>query len=76
MGEKPQSHNVLHRLICGDVMYLRKICSFLCIIKKNHVGGFPPRGPGFDPGSDYVGFVVDKMALGHFSNTDITHVTV
>jgi hypothetical protein len=26
--------------------------------------GLPPRRPGFDPGSVYVGFVVDKVALG------------
>jgi hypothetical protein len=25
---------------------------------------FPPRRPGFDPGSGQVGFVVDKVALG------------
>jgi hypothetical protein len=28
------------------------------------VAGFPPRRPGFDPRSGYVGFVVDKVALG------------
>jgi hypothetical protein len=28
------------------------------------VAGFPPRRPGFDPRSDHVGFVVDKVALG------------
>jgi hypothetical protein len=26
--------------------------------------GLPPRRPGFDPVSIYVGFVVDKVALG------------
>jgi hypothetical protein len=26
--------------------------------------GFPPRRPGFAPGSGEVGFVVDKVALG------------
>jgi hypothetical protein len=25
------------------------------------VTGFPPRRPGFDPRSDYMGFVVDKV---------------
>jgi hypothetical protein len=25
--------------------------------------GFPPRVPGFNPGSGYVGFLVDKVAL-------------
>jgi hypothetical protein len=25
---------------------------------------FPPRRPGFKPGSSHVGFVVDKVALG------------
>jgi hypothetical protein len=28
------------------------------------VAGFPPRRPGFEPGSGNVGFVVDKVALG------------
>jgi hypothetical protein len=28
------------------------------------VAGFPPRRPGFDPGSGHVGFVVNKVALG------------
>jgi hypothetical protein len=31
---------------------------------KRLVAGFPPRRPGFDPGSGQVEFVVDKMALG------------
>jgi hypothetical protein len=30
---------------------------------KRLVAGFPPRRPGFDPGSDEVGFVVDRVAL-------------
>jgi hypothetical protein len=28
------------------------------------VAGFPPRRPGFEPGSGQVWFVVDKVALG------------
>jgi hypothetical protein len=28
------------------------------------VTGFPPRRPGFEPGSRHVGFVVDKVPLG------------
>jgi hypothetical protein len=28
------------------------------------VAGFPSRRHGFEPGSDNVGFVVDKVALG------------
>jgi hypothetical protein len=28
------------------------------------VAGFPPRRPGFNPRSDHVRFVVDKVALG------------
>jgi hypothetical protein len=28
------------------------------------VAGSPQRGPGFEPGSGHVGFVVDKVALG------------
>jgi hypothetical protein len=31
---------------------------------KQLVAGFPPRRPGFEPGSSHVGFVVDKVALG------------
>jgi hypothetical protein len=31
---------------------------------KRLVAGFPPRLPGFKPGSSHVGFVVDKVALG------------
>jgi hypothetical protein len=31
---------------------------------KRLVAGFPPRRPGFEPGSDKVRFVVDKAALG------------
>jgi hypothetical protein len=30
---------------------------------KRLVAGFPPRRPGFDPGSGQVGFMVDKVAL-------------
>jgi hypothetical protein len=33
-------------------------------ILKRLVAGFPPRRPWFEPGSDHVGFVVDKVALG------------
>jgi hypothetical protein len=29
------------------------------------IAGLSPRRPGFDPGSVHVGFVVDKVALGH-----------
>jgi hypothetical protein len=29
------------------------------------VAGFPPRRPEFDPRSGHVGFVVNKVALGH-----------
>jgi hypothetical protein len=31
---------------------------------KRLVAGFPPRRPGFKPGSGHVGFVVDKVAPG------------
>jgi hypothetical protein len=30
---------------------------------KRLVAGFPPRRPGFEPGSGQVGFVVDKVAV-------------
>jgi hypothetical protein len=29
------------------------------------VAGLSPRRPGFDPGSVHVGFVVDKVVVGH-----------
>jgi hypothetical protein len=32
------------------------------------VVGFPPRRPGFEPGSGHVGFVVDKVALEQVSS--------
>jgi hypothetical protein len=32
---------------------------------KRLVAGFPPQRLGFEPGSGHVGFVVDKVALGH-----------
>jgi hypothetical protein len=35
---------------------------------KRLVAGFPPRRPGFDPGSGQVGFVVDKVTLGQVSS--------
>jgi hypothetical protein len=28
------------------------------------LAGFPPRRPGFEPSSRYVGYLVDKVALG------------
>jgi hypothetical protein len=31
---------------------------------KCTLAGFPPWRPGFEPRSGYVGFVVDKVALG------------
>jgi hypothetical protein len=31
---------------------------------KQLVAGFPPRRPGFEPGSSHVIFVADKVALG------------
>jgi hypothetical protein len=31
------------------------------------VAGFPPRRPGFKPGSSHVGFVVEKWRWGRFS---------
>jgi hypothetical protein len=34
---------------------------------KRLVTGFPPRRPGFKPGSGHVGFVVDKVTMGQFS---------
>jgi hypothetical protein len=33
-------------------------------VLKRLVSGFPPRRPGFEPGSSHVGFVVDKVVLG------------
>jgi hypothetical protein len=36
---------------------------------KQLVAGFPTQRPGFKTRSGYVGFVVDKAALGRFSST-------
>ena len=53
------------------------LLSALRIIRKNEkvlyhmqwlrrlVAGLSPQRPGFDPGSVHVGFMVDKVALGH-----------
>jgi hypothetical protein len=38
---------------------------------KRLVAGFPPRLPGFAPGSSQVAFVVDKVELGHVSPVNI-----
>jgi hypothetical protein len=35
---------------------------------KQLVASFPPQRPGFKPRSGYVGFVVDKAALGKVSS--------
>jgi hypothetical protein len=34
---------------------------------RRFVASFPPRRPGFEPGSGHVGLVVDKEALGQVS---------
>jgi hypothetical protein len=39
---------------------MNKRCSTI-----NDILNFPPRRPGFESGSGQVGFVVDKVALGH-----------
>jgi hypothetical protein len=41
------------RFTDGAVPWLRRLTA-----------GLLPRRPGFDPGSDHVGFAVDKVALG------------
>jgi hypothetical protein len=50
-------------LLCSPyyiiVRQISKIYKF-----KRLVAGFPPRRPGFKPGSSHVGFVVGKVALG------------
>jgi hypothetical protein len=37
---------------------------FISALLRRLVAGFPPRRPGFEPGSGHVGIVVDKVALG------------
>jgi hypothetical protein len=44
------------KIMATSVPYLRR-----------QVAGFSPLRPGFPPGSVHVGFVVDKEALGLFS---------
>jgi hypothetical protein len=34
------------------------------------VAAFPPQRPGFEPKSGYVGFVVEKVALGQVFSED------
>jgi hypothetical protein len=37
----------------------------VCVLRRRRsVSGLPPRWPGFEPMSNHVGFVVDKVALG------------
>jgi hypothetical protein len=43
---------VILRVLQGAAPYLKRL-----------VAGFPPRRPGFKPGSSHVEFVVDKVAL-------------
>jgi hypothetical protein len=33
------------------------------VLRRDGVAGFPPRRPGFNPGSGQVGFVVDEVAV-------------
>jgi hypothetical protein len=46
------------------------IASKIILIIIIIVAGFPPRRPGFKPGSSHVGFVVDKVALGQVFSED------
>jgi hypothetical protein len=39
------------------------ISNIFMALFRRLVAGFPPRRPGFNPRSGYVGFVVDEMAL-------------
>jgi hypothetical protein len=42
---------------------------------KRLVAAFPPRRPGFDPGSGQVEFVVDKVAMDGFSPSSSVSLT-
>jgi hypothetical protein len=50
VGNKPQTRLIKRHWAAPQLMRL--------------VAGFPPRRPGFKPGSSLVEFVVDKVALG------------
>jgi hypothetical protein len=64
------------RARCNYAVYMRcdQIVTGLTIYLQSNTGGaitqvlvavFPPRLLEFEPGSDHVGIVVDKAALGH-----------
>jgi hypothetical protein len=52
--------NYLYRWYSLPYLIVNKAAPLLKLL----VAGFPPRQPGFAPGSGQVGFVVDKVALG------------
>jgi hypothetical protein len=51
--------------LAGETEVSNKTCPSATLSNlKRLVAGFPPRRPGFKPGSSHVGFVADKVALG------------
>jgi hypothetical protein len=57
-----------HSLICFSILsYMVRSSEGVSKLKRL-VAGFPPRRPGFEPGSGQVGFVVDKVALEQASS--------
>jgi hypothetical protein len=58
MNNNQQNTGIMNRLVSQTIMGLA------APQLKRLVAGFPPRRPGFNPGSGQVGFVVDKVALG------------
>jgi hypothetical protein len=67
------------KYVISVVLFWRRPCYFILFYNAESTTGvsivgrtiavdFPPRRPGFDPRSSYVGFVVDKMILGQVSS--------
>jgi hypothetical protein len=55
----------IHATICDDVQVVHEIERMPMgrAIAQAVIPGLPPRWPGFDPRSDHVGSVVDKVAV-------------
>jgi hypothetical protein len=60
-----QTFKVALRLTTSTFSAARfKISDIQVQLAAQLIAGFPPRWPGFEPGSAYMRFVVDKVALG------------
>jgi hypothetical protein len=66
IGEEQKTCQLIHDIAIPDhpKCYILKVRIRAAPQPKRLVAGFPPRRPGFAPGSAQVWFVVDKVALG------------